>query len=279
MDNLDEILKTSLAENEPLNDHLKQQILFEIRQTARKEQEQKKLLSYSIFPCVQFRRTALFVFCALLIIALSAFAALRYLSTREVAEKLGNEKLAEIFGSESGEFAPEVQTAGGYMVTLHGLVSGEEISDWQFVSNEEIITDKTYAVITIEKADGTPMPGTLDDAYDDEQFLVSPYISGYDPKWVNMFSLRGGYYAFVENGVHYRLMDTRNIEVFADHTLYIGVSEGTFYNLDAYLFDPETGEISRNESFDGLNALFTLSIDPAKADSEKANEIIQRIDL
>ena len=33
------------------------------------------------------------------------------------------------------------------------------------------------------------------------------------------------------------------------------------------------------ESFDGLNALFTLSIDPAKADSEKANEIIQRIDL
>ena len=123
------------------------------------------------------------------------------------------------------------------------------------------------------------MPGTLDDAYDEEQFLVSPYISGYDPKWVNIFSLRGGYYAFVENGVHYRLMDTRNIEVFADHTLYIGVSEGTFYNLDAYLFDPETGEISRNESFDGLNALFTLSIDPAKADSEKANEIIQRIDL
>ena len=122
----------------------------------------------------------------------------------------------------------------------------------------------------IEYADGTPMPDTSEDAYADLSFFVSPLIKGYDPDWYNMASMNGAYTEFTENGVLYRLTECDNVEIFADHEIYLCVCDGSFYNRQAYRYDEASGEISRNESYDGLNILFSLPIDPAKADPKAA---------
>lgn len=110
-------------------------------------------------------------------------------------------------------------------------------------------------------------------------FLVSPYIEGLDPQWFNIFSFcGGGYSAFVENGIQYRLVHMANVEPFADRTIYLGVSDGVFYNQDAYRFDERSGKISRNEDYTGLNAFFILPIDPQKSDAQKAKELLYKAD-
>ncbi len=38
--------------------------------------------------------------------------------------------------------------------------------------------------------------------------------------------------------------------------LHLCISEGMFYNIEAYCYDKLTGKIRRNEKYKGLNALF-----------------------
>ena len=123
------------------------------------------------------------------------------------------------------------------------------------------------------------MPDASSDSYGEDDFLVSPYIQGYDPSRYNIFTLTaGGYFAVVEDGIQYRVMEVENIEAFADREIYLGVSDGTFYNSDAYIYDTDTGKISRNENYDGVNALFVLPMDPSKADKDAAEAIIEKAD-
>lgn len=55
------------------------------------------------------------------------------------------------------------------------------------------------------------------------------------------------------------------------------VQDGTFYNAKAYYFDEASGEVSRNQSYDGLNALFSLPIDVAKGDPEAARAYMESL--
>lgn len=68
-------------------------------------------------------------------------------------------------------------------------------------------------------------------------------------------------------------------KIFADQDLYFYICDGSFYKRDAYLYDKETGIISRNEEYDGLNALFTLPVDIAKADPEKAAAYLEELGI
>ena len=58
----------------------------------------------------------------------------------------------------------------------------------------------------------------------------------------------------------------------------MGVSEGEAYDDKAYVYDSVSGAISRNELYEGVNALFTLSIDSNLADQKKAAEVIASMD-
>ncbi len=58
----------------------------------------------------------------------------------------------------------------------------------------------------------------------------------------------------------YQLLECNNVENLADE-LYICVIDSMFYNARAYQYDEVTGEISRNEEYEGLNALFVLPIE------------------
>ena len=56
------------------------------------------------------------------------------------------------------------------------------------------------------------------------------------------------------------------------------MSEGSNYNANAYRYDSASGTLTRNESFNGVNALFTLPVDPTMGDSEKATNLIDAMD-
>ena len=82
------------------------------------------------------------------------------------------------------------------------------------------------------------------------------------------------------DGVVYRLLECDNVEVFADHELYLCViGERSFYDRSAYSFDRETGMITRNDAYNGLNALFRLPIDASKADPEKAEAYLKELGM
>ena len=262
--NLDELLKRALTPvNEP-DFWLNQKILNQV-----KEQRRMTGKSKSSFPAV--------VAIAVLVICLSSvtvYAALMYLHPAGVAGELKDTKLADVFLSEKATIINETQSYGEYRATFLSTFSGENLSDYPFYDNGVISTDRTYAVVAIEKADGTSMPDTSEESFAELEFFASVLIDGYHPAIYNIASMAGNYADITEDGILYRLLECDNLEIFADHKMYLCVSEGMFYNAEAYLFDETTGRITRNEEYEGLNALFDLPMDVSKADPEKAAEYI-----
>ena len=133
------------------------------------------------------------------------------------------------------------------------------------------------AVTAIENADGTKRPDTSDDDYGKDPFLVSPLIQGLNPKDYNIITMNGSYFEMVEDGIQYRIAECDNVEMFADREVYLCVSDGNFYNIEAYQYDENSGVISRNESYQGVNALFTLPFDQEKADKQAAEEYLKTL--
>lgn len=265
---LDALLKQALTPNQEPDSRLKQQILGQVKET--KTMDMKKV-----------RRIPAAAFAAVLVLgagSVTAYASWKYLTPDKITQSLNDSKLTEAFQSKDAVMINESQTMAGYRVTLLGVVSGKDISKYESGSNGQVLHDRTYCVTAIEKADGTPMPRTSEDAYSDQSFLISPLIKGYDPAKFNVFWMNGAYTEFVENGIMYRLTECDDVEIFADHGLYLCVSDGPFYNQEAYHYEEATGEISRNEDYDGLNMLFQLPLDTAKADPAAAAEYLKKME-
>ena len=174
----------------------------------------------------------------------------------------------------------ETQSYGAYRVTLLSIVSGEKLSEYPYYGeNEDIVSDRTYAVVAIENVKEIPMPNTSEDEYGELEFFVSPLIGDYNPAVYNIASMSGNYTDMTIDGILYRLLECDNVEMFAEHKLYLCVSEGIFFNTEAYNYDKETGQISRNEAYEGLNALFDLPVDVSKANPKKAAEYIANLGI
>ena len=265
---IDELLKHALTPNNEPDFWLNQRIL-----NHEKEIKRMKKGKLSSIP-----RIALITATVLSMGSITTFAAWKYLSPDKVAEVTKDSKLIEAFKSEDAITINEKQSYAGYDITLLGMVSGKNITEYVMEDNGEIKEDRTYSVVAIEKSDQTPMPSPSDEQYNEVRFLVSPLIKGYNPNEFNMMTMNGGYIDIVEAGVLYRLSECDNIEMFANQDIYLCVSEGTFYNPAAYHFDEATGEITRNEAFEGVNALFDLPIDSSKADEAAVAAYIQAMD-
>ena len=261
--NLDDLLKHALVPKEDAEYWLNQKIF----RLAEEKQIMKRGKN-------NLRRIPAAVLTAALVVgvmSLTAYATWKYLSVQEVAENVGDITLADAFLSEEAISINESQSYGEYRVTLMGMVSGENLSLYSYIEgNNNILTDRTYAVVSIENEDGTSMPDTSEDAYGELDFFVSTLIKGLNPSFYNLASMHGNYTEMWDNGVLYRLVECDNVEIFADRGLYLCVCDGSFYNNAAYLYDQETGEIRRDENYSGMNALFELPVDEAKADPEKA---------
>ena len=263
----DEVLKQALTPNVEPDFWLNQKILRQVREEKRVEKK-------------KYKRIPAVVLTAALVLgvgSMTTVAAWKYLMPNEVAEKVRDEKLAKAFMSEDAVFVNETQSYGGYHVTFLGIVSGEALTEQIQVTNGSLRADQSHIVVAIENADGTPMPDTSEDAFGELEFLVSPFIKGYNPVDYNAFFFGGGHTDIVEDGVLYRIMECDNVEIFADQGLYLGVIDNAFYRREAYLYDEVTGEITRNEAYDGLNALFQLPIDVAKADPVAAKAYMETL--
>ena len=207
----------------------------------------------------------------------TAFAAIHYLSSRQVAHELGDNKLETAFESQDAVSLDEVQEIDGYNISLRGMISGKDLSDSKIEAKEgEFRDDRTYVVVAIQKANG--------DELGEDSFFTSPLISGYDQREINIATLLGGYKAFYSDdmSVWYEIVDMDNLEPFSNHKIYLAVQNGGFFENDtegepAYIYDESTGEYSKNSRFKGVNALFVLPIDASKADEERAEKIIQKI--
>lgn len=203
--------------------------------------------------------------------SLTAFAAWKYLTPENVAQEMNDTKLADAFLSGEAVVVNETQSYGGYDVTLLGVVSGENLSEYSDAMSDKTYPDKTYAIVAIAKSDGTPV------VQEAAEFFVSPLIGGYNPAHYNAATMHGSYTEMTEEGILYRLVECDTVEILADHDLYLCISDGNFYNVEAYCYDRETGAISRNAEYGGLNALFELKLPADRADSERAAEYMADI--
>ena len=138
------------------------QKLAAVRQASEKEQ--------IIMPMNRVKKTALLIAAAVALLAVSVSAAVVWLTPAQVADRVEEPLLAEAFQSEDAIVLDESVTTGDYQITLAGMVSGEDLSvptDY----NGEIISDRTYAVFRVARADGAPLTDYPDLRY-------SPLVDG-----------------------------------------------------------------------------------------------------
>lgn len=265
----DDALRHALTPSDEAKFYLNQKILNRVEEQKTMVERKKRRLSVAII-------IAALVLC---ISSATVYAAWKYLSSSAVAENIQDIKLSEVFLSEQALIVNETQNYGDYSVTLLSIVSGEMLSEYPHYKNGSIVEDRTYAVVAIENMNGVSIPNTSEDSYGKLEFFVSPLIGDYNPAFYNIASMSGNYTDMVQDGILYRLLECDNVEIFANHDLYLCVSEGMFYNAEAYCYDKLTGKISRNEKYEGLNALFDLPVDISKANPEKAAEYIASLEV
>ena len=265
-DKLDNALRHALTPGDEADIRLNQKILNQAEEKRKMAERKNWRLTAAI--------AAGLVLC---ISSVTVYAAWKYLPASDVAANVQGRNLAEAFAGEQAFVINEVQSYGDYRVTLLSIISGRMLSEYPHYHNGEIAADRTYVVIAIENGNGVPMPDTSDESYGNLEFFASPLIGDFNPAFYNIACMSGNYTDMTEEGILYRLLECSNVEIFADHDLYLCVSEGMFYDSEAYCYDELTGKISRNENYEGMNALFELPMDIAKADPQKAAEYMAEL--
>ena len=240
-----------------------------IQKTKHKMKKEKPIMIKQSF------KTAVIAAAIIMLLATTVFAAWHFLTPSEVADKLEKPALSAAFDSENAININKSITSGDYIFTLLAIVSGKDISDQQYFSNYELRNDRSYIMTAIQRADGNPMPSYEDDGY--MPFYISPYIKGQKPWQVNAHTLHGGATEILADGVLYCLVEFENITMFADRGVYIGITDGSFPNKQAFILNEQTGELSVNPDYDGTSILFDLPIDKSLADPEKAQAFLDDI--
>lgn len=265
-DRLDEIMKMALASEVKPEERLNRSII----QQWKEQTDMRKWTAGKI-------HAAAAAAACLVLVTVTAGAAVRYLNSKEIAERTQPKEIAAAFEGQDAIEINEVKEAGGYRFTLLGITKGAALVESAL---SEVIPDLegTYATIAIERLDGMPMPSTSEDAYGDLSFFISPLIEGLTPWQYNIASMNGGYADFEERGVLYRFISCDDIEKFADHNIHLCVIDSAFYDTNAYHYEESTGEITRNEEYNGINLLFDLPIDAEKADPVAAEAYLKELE-
>lgn len=203
-------------------------------------------------------------------LAVSVSAAVMKLSPSQVATENGHTELAEAFESKDAIVINETVESGDFAITLMGLVSGENLKDYTNY-DPPVEGSRTYAVLALRRLDGTPV---TNENYDFSRHTMTPLVAGCSPAGVNDWTLGGGACGFAKDGIYYYLLDTQSLEIFADHTVYIAFYEGGVPNNTIFTV-ADDGTISFCDDFTGVHALFTIPLDPAKADPAAVDAFLE----
>ena len=205
----------------------------------------------------------------LLVFTTTAIAAWHFLSPSEVANHVNDHSLSSAFDSDDAVNIGATQTVGDYTFTLMSIVSGSDITDFFFERNGELVSDSTHAVVAIQRADGSPM--AIDGGL---PFVIAPYVRGIEPM-LTLGGLPSTGSMDVIDGVLYVLIRTDDITMFADRGVYLGIHAIPQHFVEAaFLMNEETGAITPNPAFDGINILFDLPLDVSLADPVRAQQFI-----
>lgn len=214
------------------------------------------------------KRIAVLASAAIIVLSsFTVFAVSKYLTPAQTAELLDQPFVAEAFKRDDAKIVNESATDGKYLISFLGIAKGESLVA------ENVQSDKTYAVIAISNTDGSKMTKSID-----EQFFVSPLVSGLNPILYNIATMNGSYTEKFADGILYRLIKCDNIEMFANRELYLCVNDGSFFNSQGYVYDEASGKITVNESYDGVNVLFNLPISKENADDSKVEDFIYNVE-
>lgn len=258
MDKYESLLKFALnAESEP-SAEIDENIIKE----ARRQQNMSKW-NIKKMPTV-----AAAVAMTIIVTSTTAYAAWSYMHPDKIVSQLEDYKLADAFNSKDAKFMSDTQTKNGYRVTTLGMVSGNDISDYLTTDNKgEVHKNRSYMVVAVEREDGKAIDK-------DAQFYVSPYIKGQNPARINVYLMNGAASWFVEDGIYYHLVECDNITAFAKQGVYLGVCDENLVESSAYKFDSNNGEITVNEEYKGLNALFEIPMDESLANEKEAEKLL-----
>lgn len=263
MKDMDTMLRNALTPSEEPEACLNQKIL----ERAREEKMVRK---------AWFRKMPAVAAAALAIVmagSLTTYAAWSYFHPDQVAEEMGEQSLAKAFRGKDAVEINKSQTYGDYKITLVGMVSGKGLCEFAKEYEDQVEEEISYVMVSIAKKDGTDLPKLSEST---DAFYVSPFIHGVNPQKLNISYMGGGAQTCVKDGVYYQIAECDSLQKFAGRGVYVGVTRGSLYRANAYQYDASTGEISRNESYNDVNALFELPLDPSKADEKAAEAQIKK---
>ena len=227
-------------------------------------------------------KTAAIAAALAVVLSASAFAAFKLLTAKDIALHVRDAALAQAFDAEDALIVNEQVQSGDYTITLIGMASGKSLSDYMRTINGHVQEDESYIAVSVAYTDGREIPREISPDMEDSihgNMTVTPLVSGYKPWELNAWAFSGSATYFVEDGVLYFLERVPNLEIFADHTIYVAVyawSCGYAGAPCAQLFKmDENGEISYLDGITGPHALFTLPIDPSKADPDAADALLR----
>ena len=215
------------------------------------------------------KKITLLAAAAVALLAVTVSAAVLWLTPAQVAVELNDPMLAEAFQSEAAVILNETQTVGDYTVTLMGMVSGANISQWC----ADVQESRTYAVVSVVRTDGTPLTEENYDVVPCGAFTVTPLVSGYDPRAVNVFTLNGACSSFLRDGRAYYVLDTQSLEIFSDHTVYLALYEGFAAPSYERFSLAEDGTVDLRDNVTGC--MFTLPLDTHTADPDAARAFVE----
>ncbi len=237
-----------------------------LRQRARESEKENKMTYFS-----KTKKMAVSVAAAVALLIVSVSAAMVWLTPSQVAEHHGQSLLAEAFEGPDAIAVDETVETGDFAITLMGLVSGENLD----ALNQDLDGARTYAVLSLRRLDGKPLDN---ETFDFIRYTMTPLVAGCSPVAVNNWTLNAGASGFAENGIYYYLLDTDSIEMFADRTVYIAFYEGGIPNNTIFSVDGN-GAVSFCDDFTGVQAMFELPLDPAKADPAAVEAFLEENDM
>lgn len=205
-----------------------------------------------------------------MLLTTTAFAVSALLSPKDVAQQLGYDDISKAFESDDAVLINESVTLGDYNVTLHGITAGERLD---FIDDAPVEAQRSYVVVSIERCDGVPM-----DPLDGSPFTFSPFVQGQLPWMVNAWSLGCSGNGLFVDGVAYYLFDYSTLEIFADRTVYLAAYEGFAPGSEHFMI-AEDGSIHFTDALDGDKHMFTLPLDPSRADPEAVEQFLADHDI
>ncbi|MBQ9913123.1 MAG: hypothetical protein IJO73_02735 [Clostridia bacterium] len=205
------------------------------------------------------------VISAVLLLSLTAYAAITLLAPQDVADALEMSDLDDKW--KQTEKFPLTSGNEEYTVSVLGYAPDTEMNEINGDPSEE---KRTYLVVSVARTDGTPLSSA-----DGIPLQISPFVEGYEPFKVNLWLLGSGANGLEKDGILYYLFETADLEIFADRTVYIAAYEG-FIPMDA-LTMKEDGTIVYLDDYNGFKAIFELPLDKSKADPEAVKELLSQM--